>query len=181
VKTKAVIIEIVETFLVSLIVLVLINIFVGAVEQVWGSSMEPTFYTGERILVEKITKHFLSPKRGDVVIVASPQENNKHYIKRIIGLPGDILKIYDCKVFVLREGVRYQLEEAYLSSEECTVGSIAVKDGRSLRLKEDEYMILGDNRDNSIDSRVFGFLPKRAIIGRVVFRFWPLSRLSFVK
>ncbi|MBN1162252.1 signal peptidase I [Patescibacteria group bacterium] len=179
-RIKSILFEIFETFFVSLVVLLIINTFIGAIEQVWGASMEPAFYTGERILVEKISKGLLKFNRGEVVIINAPSTNGKHYIKRIVGLPGDIVKIYDCSVYILRDGNKYKLDEPYIPSEECTRGGNEIRNGRSIRIQTDQYMVLGDNRDNSVDSRVFGFLTKDDIVGRVVFRFWPLSRLSFI-
>ena len=178
---KSIFVEIIETFVVSLVVLLLINTFIGAIEQVWGSSMEPNFYTSERILVDKITKRFIEFKRGEVIIINSPTHKGKHFIKRIIGVPGDIIKIYNCKVYVLRDGKKYEVNESYIPSSVCTKGGRVIKDGRSLRIDKGEYMVLGDNRDHSVDSREFDFLDKDAIVGRVVFRFWPILRIGFVR
>jgi signal peptidase I len=98
----------------------------------------------------------------------------------VIGLPGDLVKIMDCQVYIGGEGKKYVLYEGYLDEGMCTEGAVAIKDGRSLRIPANEYMLLGDNRKESIDSRYLGFINKNKILGRVVFRFWPVSGIGFI-
>ncbi|MBD3366073.1 signal peptidase I [candidate division WWE3 bacterium] len=179
-SSKSLILELVENFLSSIFVLFLLYKFVAMPEVVSGASMQPNFESGERILMERITKHFKPFERGEVVILHPPGNDHKDYIKRIVGLPGDIIKIKDCQVYINRDGERFILEETYLPSDVCTVEGPQLKEGRSLRLKEGEYAVMGDNRADSIDSRVFGVLKEERILGRVVFRFWPLERLGFL-
>jgi signal peptidase I len=181
VSKKQFILETVESVLSSIIVLMVIYVSVALPEMVWGSSMEPNFYTKERILVERVTKNLSDGfERGEVVVL-KPEGTSHHMIKRIVGIPGDIFKIYDCEVYISRDGSRFKLEEPYLDAEICTSGRTAIKEGRSLKLEEDQYVLLGDNREVSMDSRVLGVIKKDDIIGRVVFRFWPLSRTGFIK
>jgi signal peptidase I len=177
--TKKFFVEIFETLLFSIIVLFFIYVFIALPEVVWGSSMEPNFYTGERILVEKITKHFRDYTRGEVVVLNPPGNSNADYLKRIVGVPGDILKIFDCEVYIVHDGVKYKLEEPYLADGTCTHDGTAIKEGRSFKIDDDYYVVLGDNRAVSSDSRYFGLVKRDKILGRVVFRFWPLDRLGF--
>lgn len=179
-KIKNFIFEILETFLSSFVVIMVLYALIASVEVVYGASMEPNFHSGERILVDRISKYIFDFKRGEVVVFFPPGDDTKHYIKRVIGLPGDIVKILDCKVMVSRDGEHYEIEETYLSDGECTSGGLIVKEGRSLKLNEEEYLLLGDNRDESLDSRVLGLVKKDRLIGRVVFRFWPVSQIGFV-
>lgn len=172
--------DILETVLTSLIVLFIIYMTIAVPEQVSGSSMEPNFYTGERILVEKISKHFRKFDRGDVVVLNPPGSENIDYIKRIVGIPGDIIKVIDCSVYVSRDGKRFKLDEAYLSKDTCTEGGPGLKDGRSLKIETGYYLVMGDNRSRSADSRVFGLVEGKKIVGRAVFRFWPLNRTGFI-
>ncbi len=102
-------------------------------EVVWGASMEPNFYTGERILVEKITKHFQEYERGEVVVLHPPGSDNIDYIKRIIGIPGDIVKILDCKIYISRDGSKFELQEDYIYNGICTADGSKIKAGRSLK------------------------------------------------
>lgn len=172
--------ELVETFFTTFTVITFIFVFFASVETVWGASMEPNFHTGEKILVDKVTKHFKSFERGEVVTLKAP-DTNKVYIKRIVGIPGDIIKIVDCKVYISRDGERYVLSEHYLSEDECTSSGIDIKDGRALKVDEGKYFVMGDNRDNSRDSRLFGLIEQKSILGRVIFKFWPISQFGFIK
>ncbi|OGC48716.1 signal peptidase I, partial [candidate division WWE3 bacterium RBG_16_37_10] len=84
-----------------MVVILVLYMWVALPEQVWGASMEPNFYTGERVLVEKVTKHFSDYERGDVVVLHPPENDSIDYIKRVVGLPGEMVKIWDCKIYVL--------------------------------------------------------------------------------
>lgn len=179
-KLKSYISELAETFITSLIVVFLIYMFIGSIEVVWGASMEPNFYTGERILVDKISPHLFPIKRGDVVVLIPPNEPDKHYIKRVIGMPGDIVKILDCRVYISKDGEKFELQESYLPSSICTQGGSGLQEGRSLRVEKGQYLVFGDNRPFSLDSRTFGVISAKEVVGRVVFIFWPLNRIGFV-
>lgn len=176
-KAKEIIGELVETLSTTVIVVLVIYWLVAFPEVVFGASMEPTFYTGERILVERITKHFDKYDRGDVVILIPP-EDERHYIKRIVGIEGDIVKVLDCNVYISRDGEKFVLEEPYLYDDMCTNPGPALTEGRGLRLNEGEYLVFGDNRKVSQDSRLFGVVTEDRIIGKVVLRFWPLNKVS---
>lgn len=179
-KEKSFILELAESFLSSIFVLFMLYKFVAMPEVVHGASMYPNFDTGERILMERVTKHFKPFQRGEVVILHPPGDDNIDYLKRIVAVPGDIVKIKDCRIYINRGGEKYLLEENYLPGDICTVDGPELNEGRSLRLGEDEYVVLGDNRANSVDSRSFGIVREDRILGRVVFRFWPLDRLGFL-
>ncbi|HDQ88625.1 MAG TPA: signal peptidase I [candidate division WWE3 bacterium] len=177
---KSFFLELLESLFSSLIVLFLIYKFIAMPEVVHGASMYPNFDTGERILLEKVTKHFKPYERGEVVILHPPGNENIDYLKRVVALPGDIVKIKDCKVYINRYGEKFELQEYYLDDAVCTTEGTFFKEGHSVRLSEDEFLVLGDNRSNSIDSRFFGVVKGSNIQGRVVFRFWPLDRLGFL-
>jgi signal peptidase I len=179
-KIKSILLEIAEAFITSFIVIMLLYMVVASVEEVWGPSMEPNFHSGERILVDRITKRFISYKRGEVVVFLPPGDDNKHYIKRVVGIPGDVFKVIDCGVAVSRDGEQFKLEEPYLSDGTCTVGGSKIKEGRSLKIPDGQYALFGDNREESLDSRILGFVGKERILGRVVFRFWPVNKLGFI-
>jgi signal peptidase I len=180
-KIKNFILEIIETILVSGAVILAIYYFIASVEVVWGPSMEPNFHSGERILVDRITRKFSPLKRGDVVVFYPPNDDSKHYIKRVVGIPGDIFKIINCEVVISRDGKHYVLSEDYLEEGTCTEAGSVIKEGRSIRVGEGQYVFLGDNRDQSLDSRNIGLVDGGRLVGRVVFRLWPLGKIGFLK
>jgi signal peptidase I len=126
-----------------------------------GQSMEPNFHNNQLILVDKLTYKFKDPQRGDVVVFASPPDPRVYFIKRIIGLPGDDISIRNGNVYVNNE----QLREPYLEGQKTLAhGSM----GRTLEttVPPNNYFVLGDNRDESSDSRDWGDLPRNNIVGR---------------
>jgi len=179
-KPKFVIIEIFETLIVSYVVLMVVFKLVAFPEQVVGASMKPTLQTGDRILVQRLTKHFRDFSRGEIVVLEPPGLEDTHYVKRLIGMPGDIVKIKDCMVTISRQGAKYELSEYYLERTECTLGGNVIPEGRALRVQDNEYMVLGDNRSNSADSRAFGLISRDRIQGTVIFRFWPPRGFGFL-
>lgn len=177
---KQLVIDIIESFVSSFVVLIVLYLFLAFPEVVSGASMEPYLHDGERILVEKITYRFQEPQRGDVIIFHPPENDNIDYVKRVIGVPGDVIKISDCRVYITRDGERFEASEPYLYEDTCTRGGIGFSDGRATRISEGEYLVLGDNRGNSADSRVFGLITTERIVGKAIFRFWPLSKVEFL-
>ena len=179
-KTKETILEIIETIIVSYVVLIVIFKLIAFPEQVSGASMKPTLATGDRILVQRVSKVYRDFVRGEIVVLMPPGNNDIHYVKRIVGIPGDIVKISDCEVFITRRGEKFGLVEDYLEPTTCTSGGTIVKENRALRLGDKEYLVLGDNRENSADSRFFGIVSRDRILGTVIFRFWPPNEAGFL-
>jgi signal peptidase I len=172
------IIEFIETIIVAFLVLVTVYSTVAFPVEVSGASMQPNLESGDRLLVEKLTKFFEPYQRGDIVVLHPPENDYIDYIKRIVGLPGDTVKIYNCQIYISKNDSKFTLDETvYLSKEICTLGGKGLVEGRIYTLKEDEYMVLGDNRNNSQDSRFFGVLKKDRIQGKVVARFWPFDKV----
>lgn len=180
-KMKDTLLELAETFIVSFVVIFLIYQFVASMEVVSGSSMEPTFETGERILVDKISPIFEPYRRGEVVVLIPPTEESKHYIKRIVAVPGDVVKVFECKILITNDTGQFELEEPYLYPDTCSVGGVLLREGRSVKLGFQEYAVLGDNRPFSVDSRFFGIITRKNLLGRVVFRFWPPAKAGFLR
>ncbi|MFA6981588.1 MAG: signal peptidase I [Patescibacteria group bacterium] len=179
-SVKKFILEMLETFFSSAVVLFVIYMWIAMPELVFGASMEPNFHTGQRILVEKVTKHFKDFERGEVVVLNPPGNDNIDYIKRVIGLPGDVVKIKDCGVYIYTDGKGYKLQEDYLTDGICTTDGPSMKEGRSVRIEDGYYFVLGDNRTESADSRVFGLVKADRMLGRVVFRFWPIDKAGLL-
>jgi signal peptidase I len=132
-----------------------------------GESMSPTFHDGGRVILNGAYR-FQSAHYGDVVVFDPPHLSDKPYIKRVIGLPGDAIDIHDGAVY--RNGAR--LNEPYLEGAPTTCNH---QPHCSLVVPEGMVYVLGDNRPNSSDSRVFGPVDKDAVLGEVLFSFWPLS------
>lgn len=179
-KEKILFFDLAETFVSSLIVLTVLFSLLAFPEVVSGASMEPILYSGERILVERLTKRFADFKRGDIVVFYPPGNDEDHYVKRIVGVPGDIVKIYECEVYITRNGQKLKLSEGYLDDGLCTSGGSQVKEGQAVRIEEGKYLLLGDNRERSQDSRIFGLVDEERIVGKVVFKFWPIGHFGFL-
>ncbi|HML22631.1 MAG TPA: signal peptidase I [Aggregatilinea sp.] len=132
-----------------------------------GASMEPTFYTSDRVIVDRLTMLLSGPARGDVIVLDSPRTRDELLIKRVIGLPGEHIVIREGRVYV--DGV--ELEESYVK-EYCTYSSC---DGE-WQLASDEYFVLGDNRSHSLDSHSFGPVKASTIVGIARVRYWPPTK-----
>ncbi len=159
--------------LVSLTTFVIIN-FVGQRTVVQGQSMENTLFNHDNLIIDKLSYHFVNPKRFDI-IVFPVESSEKYYIKRIIGLPGETVQIMSGNIYINSE----PLEESY-GKEIMNYSGIASK---PITLEENEYFVLGDNRNHSSDSRDpnVGIILEDSIIGKAWIRIWPLKRFGFVK
>ena len=149
--------------------------FIGQRTRVEGASMEPTLYHGDNLIVDKMTYHFQDPQRFEIIVFPFQYEKNKFYIKRIIGLPGETVQI-DSQGNIYINGEI--LEESY-GKEVIRQGNIGIA-GEPITLGENEYFVMGDNRNNSSDSRleIVGNIKRENIVGRVVLRIWPFSRFG---
>lgn len=162
--------EWVETLLTTLLIFLFVESFVVQGFKVYGSCMEPNLYTGERLLGNKLVYHFDQIHRGDIVVFRPPHRPDTPFIKRVIGLPGEILEIRDNIVYI--NGRR--LDEPYLRN--------AWHDNRPAeRIPVDMVYVMGDNRDNSSDSRSWGELPLANVHAKAWLRYWPLSRLEILE
>lgn len=146
--------------------------------QVRGISMHPTFIDRELIFTEKISYYNRNPKRGEIVVFKSPRFIYQDYIKRVIGLPGDKLMLQNGKVYLNDK----QLDESsYLSENVYTGAESFLKEDVAFTVGPNSYFVMGDNRQFSSDSREFGPITKEEIIGRVVFRYWPLNKIGGIE
>ena len=171
--------EIVKIVVISAAIVIPIRLFIVCPFYVQGASMEPNFYDREYLLVDEISYRFREPKRGEVVVFRYPEDPREYFIKRIIGLPGETLKIDNGGVYLLDKSTNSwtKLAEAYLASDSNTL----TFEAQQVTLGPDEFFVLGDNREHSRDSRYFGPLNRRYLIGRVMFRGLPLKRVQFFK
>jgi signal peptidase I len=185
--------EVVKVFFWALIIIVPIRIFLFQPFFVQGASMEPNFKDGDYLIVNELgykqtsvdieglhlftVGSFKELKRGDVVVFRYPRDPKQFFIKRVIGLPGEKIKVEAGKVTLYNEQNPEGLlmdENAYLPYGLSTSGSVTTT------IKEGEYFVLGDNRQFSHDSRAWGILPQVDVIGKVLIRAWPLAKAEIL-
>lgn len=176
------VVDFIETIVVALAIFVVVYLFLLQPHQVKGASMKPNFTDGEYILTDKISYRFSKPQRGDVIIFQSPTDPDVDFIKRIIGLPGEKVKISDGKIIITNPDHKdgFTLKEPY-EIKGPTSGGKEVPQNTEITVGKDEYFVLGDNRIESFDSRSWGMLTKGKITGKAWLRYWPLNKLGFVK
>ncbi|MBP9702407.1 signal peptidase I [Candidatus Woesebacteria bacterium] len=160
-----------ETIVVSLAIFAVVYIFLFQPHQVDGKSMEPNFHNAEYILTDKISYRISSPKRGDVVVFHSPQDAGTDFIKRIVGVPGDMVMVKDGYYYL--NGTR--LDEEYINDPGKVAPGRFLRDGATAEVPNGQYLVMGDNRLHSSDSREWGFVPRTNIVGRAFFRYWPVD------
>ena len=169
--------EIVKIVIVALLIVIPIRYFIFQPFLVRGQSMEPNFQNNDYLIIDEISYRFNEPQRGEVIVFKSPTYPSQRFIKRIIGLPGEEIKIEDGKIIISEKGEEKQIldESVYLPSSIQTLGEAQIS------LSENQYFVLGDNRYSSYDSRRWGPLLRGDIIGRVLFRAWPLVALAKIE
>lgn len=168
--------ELVKIVVISLVIIIPIRYFLIQPFYVKGSSMEPTFYDHEYLIVDEISYRFKNPVRGDIIVFRYPKDPQEYFIKRLIGLPGETIQIKDGKVIIYNDKniQGMVLDESYLPDGLNTYSNTDDK----ITLGKDEYYMLGDNRNASKDSRSFGPVNETFITGRVLFRGWPFRRAT---
>ncbi len=163
--------ELVRFIIIAIIIVLPIRTLVAQPFIVSGSSMFPTFKDHQYLIVDQISYRFNEPARGDVVIFHFPLDTTKFFIKRIIGLPTEKIIIENGHVIIEdKDGKKIKLDEPYLENMS--------NDSMSVTLKEGEYFVLGDNRPASSDSRTWGVLPRKNIVGRALVRLLPLDDMA---
>lgn len=167
--------EIAEVILIALITVFVIRTFIVQPFQVSGASMSPNFQNGNYLLVDELTYHFRKPERGEVIVFRYTGDKSSFFVKRIIGLPGEKVVVHDGEVTITSHKETFTLPETYLPLQTETSGEVAAT------LGEDEYFVMGDNRDNSFDSRNWGPLHEENIIGIVRLRLYPFSQFGTVE
>ncbi|MFT5180111.1 MAG: signal peptidase I [Candidatus Paceibacteria bacterium] len=158
---------------ISIVVILPIRFFIAQPFLVSGSSMEPTFETGEYLIVDQMTYKLSDPKRGDVIIFRYPEDPSKFFIKRIIALPGEKIEIRRGDVTIKTVGGDIiELDEPYVTKP------LGV--GQQTQLDDTEYFVMGDNRLASADSRTWGPLKEDLIIGRAYLRLFPFNNINYL-
>ncbi|MBN1162363.1 signal peptidase I [Patescibacteria group bacterium] len=178
--TVNIILDVIELILISTTVFIVVYFFIGQLLEVSGDSMTPAFYDKERLIAEKVSVKFKEPERGDIVIFVNPnypEVNQRLIIKRVVGLPDEVIRISEGKVYVDDQ----PLDETYLTDGTVTAGRDAIAEEVSYKIDKDAYVLLGDNREHSKDSREWGAIKVDRIIGRALFVYYPLGKARFVK
>lgn len=167
--------EVIEVALVALGAVFLIRTFLVQPFLVSGASMVPNFANGDYLLVDELTYYFRQPQRGEVVVFRYPNDESTYFIKRIIGLPGERVQIQDGKVTVYNKDHSdgFVLDESYLPKS--TVTATRTGGQTDFTVEDGKYLVLGDNRSYSFDSRDWGLLKHDEIVGLVRMRLWPLN------
>lgn len=164
--------EVFKIFIIASVIVLPIRYFLFQPFIVKGESMLPNFQPGNYLIVDEISYRFSNPQRGDVVVFKYPKDKTQKFIKRIIGLPGETVEVKDGKVTIYKDDKMEVLDEKYLPNPSGTIGTL------KLALGVDEYFVLGDNREFSYDSRAWGSVPIKNIIGKVFLRVLPVTTLS---
>jgi len=168
--------EVVKIVLVALVIVVPIRYFLFQPFLVDGESMEPNFEEGDYLIVDELSYRMREPKRGEVIVFKAPSSPSTRYIKRIIGLPGETVEIKDGIVMVIKDNQAEIIDEStYLPKDLKTVGNTMIS------IPDNEFFVLGDNRSVSSDSRTWGLLPRKNIIGRVYVRVWPFTAFAKIE
>lgn len=161
---------------IALTLALLIRTFIAEPRLIPSESMYPTLHIGDRLVVEKVSYRFHPPETGDIVVFQTPPElqrrgydKNQAFIKRIIGKPGEVISVANGKVYLNGQ----PLQEDYIAEP-------PNQPFPTVKIPEDEFFVMGDNRNDSNDSRYWGFLPQQNLIGRATFRFWPLDRIGLI-
>lgn len=160
--------------LIALLIVVPVRWFIAQPFIVRGESMQPTFENNEYLIVDQLSYRFHEPQRGDVIIMRYPKDPKTFFIKRIIGLPNETVEIQGKNIMV-RQGVGGEaitLDESFIAPERMR------EEYKVYTLGPDEYFVMGDNRIASSDSRIWGNLPRKDIVGRAYLRLWPLNRIN---
>jgi signal peptidase I len=156
-----------------------IRFFVATPYIVSGASMEHNFENHDYLIVDRLTYDFSAPQRGDIVVFGLPQEPSRDLIKRVIGLPGETVEIFGeaptVKIINSAHPDGFILEEPYLSPE-----NLGGASNMKVTLGPDQYFVLGDNRKVSADSRLWGVLPRKDIVGRVLLRLFPFNAIGLL-
>lgn len=164
--------EIIKLSLIAILIVAPIRIFIAQPFIVSGASMQPTFDNNQYLIVDQLSYRFKSPNRGEVIIFRYPNNPSTFFIKRVIGLPNETIEMQSGKLTIKNDSLPegFLIDESYIREE--------TDDTFTVKLDDDEYFVLGDNRKHSSDSRVWGPLEKHFIVGKAFVRLFPLDKIK---
>jgi len=166
--------ELVRFALIAIAIVIPIRIFIAQPFIVSGSSMIPTFEDGQYLIIDEISYRLNDPQRDDVVVFRYPNDTKKFFIKRIIGLPNETVDIKGKEITITNAEYPsgFVLDQSYIKN--------TAENNTYLELKKDEYFVMGDNRSASSDSRYWGAVPKKLLMGKVFLRLFPISKMGIL-
>lgn len=166
--------ETIRFAIITLVIVIPIRLFVAEPFIVSGASMQPTFENGDYLIVDRLTYHFEEPERGDVVIFRYPKDPSKYFIKRIVGLPLETVELNGLKIIIKNKDNPdgFELDQSYITRQN--------PEKFSTTLPREGYFVMGDNRPQSSDSRIWGILPRDHLVGRAFARLFPFESLDLL-
>jgi signal peptidase I len=183
-KSENVGVELIKTLALSAILALGIRQFVAEARFIPSCSMFPTLEVDDRLIVDKVSYYLQTPQRGDIVVFDPTEELQKRnyhdaFIKRVIGVPGDKVEFRSGQVYINNKVLteNYIQKQPIYNEQFCNSEQFC-ENGQFKTVPPNQYLVLGDNRNNSLDSRFWGFVPREKIIGKAVLRFWPLNHMG---
>lgn len=162
--------DIVRFTLLAFLIVAPIRWFVAQPFIVHGASMDPNFADGDYLIVDELSYYFKDPVRGEVIIFRFPKDKSKYFIKRVIGLPGEKVRLEDDRVFITSGKNTFELNEPYLTfRHQSTI---------QMKLDQDQYFVMGDNRPQSSDSRAWGPISRKHVVGKIFVRLYPFDKIG---
>ncbi|MEA3354921.1 MAG: signal peptidase I [Patescibacteria group bacterium] len=169
--------DFIETIVIALAIFVVVYRFLFQPHQVKGNSMYDNFYDGEYLLTNKIVYQLNEPQLSDVIVFKAPKNEDYDYIKRIVALPGDRVMLKGGEVYV---NAQLFDESGYLDADIFTRPGSYMREGTTVTVPQNSYLVFGDNRSGSSDSREWGIVPKENIVGKAWIKYWPLNKIGIV-
>lgn len=176
-KLGSFVLELLQVVIFAVSIFLFIYLLVLQPHKIKGASMEPNFHDGEYLLTDKVSYRFGEPNRGDVIVFKAPPTYKDEFIKRVIALPGEEVKVEGGSIYVNGR----VLSEEYLPKDTRILSGKYTEEGKPVVVPNDAYFVLGDNRDHSLDSRNIGPIEKQHITGRAWFVYWPVTNLGTIK
>lgn len=175
-RAIAAIFDFLQSIVIVLSVMVMVYLFIMSPQEINGASMEPNFHNGEYILTNKVIYKLYSPHRGDVVIFKSPRNKEIDFIKRIIALPGERVRLSENAFYINGQ----KLNETYMPTDVYIFGGSFLRENQEIIIPESKFFVIGDNRPHSADSREFGPIAKEDFIGKAFLRYWPFAEAGLI-
>lgn len=173
-KKKESLWDIIKFVALALVIVIPIRLFIAQPFLVKGRSMDPTLEQRDYLIVDELSYHLREPKRGEVIIFRYPGNPKEHFVKRVIGIPGDTIQIINGTVTIItKEGKTLLLSEPYVVNH-------SYESLEDIVVPEDSYFVMGDNRAESFDSRMWHFLPKKLATGRAFLRLFPFNKIDYL-
>ncbi len=179
---KAIIREYVESIVIAIVLALFVRTFIMGVFKIPTGSMRPTLIEGDHILVNRFIYNFITPKRGEIIVFKSTEEKKKYIIKRLIALGGETVQIKDGRVYVNGTLVDELVDDELSFSNRFYYnrGDFGQED-QKIDVPEDSFYVLGDNSSGSRDSRYWGFVPKKRLVGKAFLIYWPFKRIKIIR